>query len=109
MLRAMQGRRWDLTPHAIRANATGASVDANLFDMPDGAQLAVLLLRGNGAAAPVKVTVSLLRSPVKAEALLETGRAAAWTGVAPAAIRDGAVTLSVTGTIAMLRLHHEHR
>ena len=45
MLRAMQGRVWRLEPFAVQASVSGAGdaagVDANLFEDPDGALIAV--------------------------------------------------------------------
>ena len=73
MLRALQGRVWNLEGHSISASIDKASfgavndsarggseigVDANLFDLPDGTSIAVLALRG---ATTATVTVKIAR------------------------------------------------
>ena len=73
MLRALQGRVWNLEGHSISASidkatfdavndsareVSGIGVDANLFDLPDGTSIAVLALRG---ATTATVTVKFAK------------------------------------------------
>eukprot|EP01052_Picozoa_sp_SAG31_P017430 SAG31_NODE_1192_length_9459_cov_15.271581_3_plen_623_part_00 len=122
MMRALQGRVWNLVPHAISATllssdeATGCS--ANLFDMPDGSLVAVVVLYGaddrynttqdnNSVHGPParlasgKVDVRLQPSLIancKAE-LLQLGRRALWTPVT----RRNTSSLHIEAGIVMVR------
>eukprot|EP01043_Picozoa_sp_COSAG02_P052164 COSAG02_NODE_5581_length_4215_cov_1.971817_5_plen_188_part_00 len=124
MLRALQGRVWNLEGHSISASidkasfgavndsarGSGIGVDANLFDLPDGSSIAVLALRG---ATTATVTVKLARLAAESTAspapndislhidVLQLGRVETWT---PIKASSGLVQLEIKSTIAMLRM-----
>ena len=115
MMRALQGRVWNLQPHAISAyigNTTtpaagsaqggpGVGVDANLFDLPDGSSVAVLALRGTTTATVILRLARVAAEPAVKVESLQLGRTENW---APAAARDGTVQLEIRSTVAMLRI-----
>ena len=117
MLRALHGREWNLTPHAISCSPSAAAqlCSANLFDVPDGSLVAAVVLTGNSTGArvvragthppppppPASGTVDVqLAAPLvqgrKAE-LLQVGRAAPWVAVATTR------AVKVEAGVAMLR------
>ena len=117
MLRALHGREWNLTPHAISCSPSAAAqlCSANLFDVPDGSLVAAVVLTGNSTSArvvragthppppppPASGTVDVqLAAPLvqgrKAE-LLQVGRAAPWVAVGTTR------AVKVEAGIAMLR------
>ena len=121
MLRAMHGRRWNLTPYAIKCTAAAPSQTcvANIFDVPDGSLLAVVVLTGGASHAghrqsqtrpppppppppppatgtvSVKLAASLLQGR-KVE-LLQVGRTSAFVAVASTA------ALHVDAGVIMIR------
>ena len=132
MLRALQGRVWNLQPHAISATVTAdgpdrdaatdaaaggggggsalaTGVDANLFDLPDGSSVAVLLLHGGVTKATVAVklkkaaaTAAEISGSTAIVESLQVGRKSEWT--AAKASGDGTVHLDIESSIAMLRV-----
>ena len=99
MLRALRARTWNLEPHAIRCPTLGCK--ANLFDLPDGSLLAVVVLPGGGGGSAVKVAVAAALTKGRAAEVLQVGRRAAWEAAVVGS--SGTATVPVDGGVAMLR------
>ena len=127
MLRALHGRQWNLTPHAVSCEAAAQTqhCSANVFDVPDGQLIAVIALSSNGPAVedefesithdepslhthppppppPASGTVRVRLAPALLESKgkvesLQVGRTARWVSIHTTA------ALHVEAGIAMLR------
>ena len=109
MLRAMRGREWVLTAHAV----SSSDADVNLFSLPCGALLApvVPLERKLNANTAMGVEVTFASLPKTATfSALQHGRRAQWTPLSGSTIvrRVGdvfVVAVTVTNGIAMIRVN----
>ena len=113
MLRAMQGRVWRLEAAAVSATVTHPGwkgVDANLFETPDGALIAVLRLNPaakSAATFPVSVSVRVgaaATRPHPVVEVLQVGRHAQWTPVAGGVGGDGSVVVSLESFLGFVRV-----
>jgi hypothetical protein len=68
MLRALHGREWNLTPHAISCSTTAETQQclSNLFDLPDGSLIAAVVLMGSANTTDTMLTASTSADPAGA-------------------------------------------